>query len=478
VKQAAVRKLSPSTPDPPAPMNRARVPGAAEIPSLEAVERHFGANPVIAELALAPTSSPGRYLALVVPAAEELRRRNVVALWSRLREDLEKPNCTWSQGHVRLDELVVSFDPLPRRSDASVDRAAVAKVIDRELARRAAVRQSDEWDELLEDDRCRLLLDRLHVIGDLCCEPHPGLELERDLGLDSLDQVELRLLLEQEFGVRIADAEHWAQLTVADLMRRIRDADAPARPGAANLGWDRRLREPPRETLDRRFIDRRRLKERAIRFFGYWGVRLYARLCHRFRVLGAENLPKSGGYLLCPTHQSLIDGPLVWAALDRATAMRTASLVFGEYFHEGPLAAGVVGGQLILTGEADSVADSMRVAFDALTRGMVVSVFPEGDRSWTGTIQRPRPGVGMLACEAQVPVVPAIFQGSRVLLSHAVSGLHPGPIRMVVGDPIPPPAPRRFCKRDYVRHLEKWSDAVRDLEARFGGRDGPAGGAR
>ncbi|HMD61083.1 MAG TPA: lysophospholipid acyltransferase family protein, partial [Opitutaceae bacterium] len=47
-----------------------------------------------------------------------------------------------------------------------------------------------------------------------------------------------------------------------------------------------------------------------------------------------------------------------------------------------------------------------------LAGGKVVIVFPEGTRSPNGELQKPRPGVGLLACKAQVPVVPARVFGS------------------------------------------------------------------
>lgn len=435
---------------------------------LEDVERVFGENPCIAEFAVIPIEGrPGRFVAVIVPNGAEMRKRNVMLLWSRFVEDLEKPNCRFDM-RVDFDEIVFLDAALPRTPAGAIDRPALAaRVAAHKEAKASALSKAD--DALLAEPAARRFLDRLPSLFQPRTPLHPAYELERDVGMDSLDLVHVRALLEQEFGVALGDHEAWEHVTVGDVLRRVVAANAPVQLAPREHDWAVRLEEPPKETLEQRYPAT--LWNRFIAAFGRKVFHVYSWWRHDLEIVGREKLPKSGAYMVCPTHQSLIDGPLMWAHLYAGREREALTVAFGEFFREGFGAKVVQPGRLVLTGEADSVADSLRVMYGALKKGGIVGIFPEGDRSWRGQIHRPRPGTGIVACEAQVPIVPVIFQGSRVLLSHEHAGLAPGRIRIVIGDPIPPPPKKKFTKADYRAHMDKWYAAVTKLEEEWGGRD-------
>ena len=140
-------------------------------------------------------------------------------------------------------------------------------------------------------------------------------------------------------------------------------------------------------------------------------------------------------------------------------------VAFGPYFRSPPLSWLVRRGRLILTGEGGEVAESLRLAWDGLQRGWAVGIFPEGACSHTGSIMEAFPGVGLLACEAQVPVVPVLYDGSRGAYSPLSPGFGLPKIRVVVGEPIQPPSETDFTKADYQAMANRWREAALELEA-------------
>ena len=104
-------------------------------------------------------------------------------------------------------------------------------------------------------------------------------------------------------------------------------------------------------------------------------------------------------------------------------------------------------------GESDE--ESMATALALLERGHAVVIFPEGTRIRTGSLQRPKRGVGRLALESGKPVVPIAVTGSE----RARDGwkIRPVKVHLRFGAPLtfprvedPSPLPRRRGDRAHL----------------------------
>lgn len=72
-----------------------------------------------------------------------------------------------------------------------------------------------------------------------------------------------------------------------------------------------------------------------------------------------------------------------------------------------------------------------------LQSGLPLMVFPEGGRSPSGALQSMAAGAAWMAIKAQVPLVPLTLVGTYELLPIHVYALHPRPLKLIIGDPIP-----------------------------------------
>lgn len=132
-----------------------------------------------------------------------------------------------------------------------------------------------------------------------------------------------------------------------------------------------------------------------------------------FKVVGAENIPRSGPIILCPNHSATLDPPLVPAFVPRSD---TWSMAKSEYFrkpwlrwlfrsyHAFP----------VVRHTADRTA--IKRSFDLLKAGEVLVMYPEGTRVESGVLGPPEPGAGFLAQKAGCPVVPVALTGTRECL--------------------------------------------------------------
>jgi 1-acyl-sn-glycerol-3-phosphate acyltransferase len=132
-------------------------------------------------------------------------------------------------------------------------------------------------------------------------------------------------------------------------------------------------------------------------------------LFYRLRSIGAENVPASGPVILAPNHFSNLDHFFAGIYLRRQIRFMAKSQLFGGnavltyiFSHGGVFP--------IRRGHHDE--EAFKTAHAIFDRGGCILIYAEGGRSRTGGLGDPRPGVGRLALESGVPVVPVAIHGS------------------------------------------------------------------
>jgi 1-acyl-sn-glycerol-3-phosphate acyltransferase len=130
---------------------------------------------------------------------------------------------------------------------------------------------------------------------------------------------------------------------------------------------------------------------------------------YRTRAIATENVPADGPLILAPNHFSNMDHFFAGVYIRRKVQFLAKSQLFGKsriltyIFRVGgvfPVRRGHHDGEAFIT------------ARSIFERGGCVLIYAEGGRSRTGGLGEPRPGVGRMALECGVPVVPVAIHGS------------------------------------------------------------------
>ena len=135
------------------------------------------------------------------------------------------------------------------------------------------------------------------------------------------------------------------------------------------------------------------------------------------RFEGRENVPKEGGVLITPNHQSFMDPPTVGVACPRHPYVMAMDWLF-----KIPVIGQCIAwlrGFPVKAGTADRT--SLKYAEDRLKEGECVIIFPEGTVSKDTALLPMKPGVVMLASRANIPIVPTIIEGTQALMAYEKS---------------------------------------------------------
>ena len=136
-------------------------------------------------------------------------------------------------------------------------------------------------------------------------------------------------------------------------------------------------------------------------------ARIIARSITRVRIEGAlDEIPRDGPVILAANHISNADAVILGAWLTKSLGRRIHWLGKKEMF-DWPVVGYVArngGIHPVDRGAAD--VDAFRTAERVLREGHILMIFPEGTRSPTGELQKPKDGLAMLALRTGAPIVP------------------------------------------------------------------------
>ncbi|MFZ0302342.1 MAG: AMP-binding protein [Terracidiphilus sp.] len=363
--------------------------------------------------------------------------------------------------YQRVRRWVLYPEPdLPRTSTGKVKRKEVAAWLRRfEAAKSGGSQQafdaSSDW----------LIALIAQITGENYQSTGGAQRLTEDLHLDSLGRVQLAAALEERLGIVSSSGLLEEADTLGDL-RKLAGEDRDQGSGIRDQGPEKRekrseIRDPGSPVQKRRYVYPLWPWWKPVEWIRAAFVEVVMRplvwLLANPRVFGpARELPP-GPLLIVGNHVTTYDGPLIQYALEgrlrRRIAIAMSADMLDDFRHwrnpekppgkQGFYLFGPPAYFLItalfnvfpLPRQRDFQL-SFAHAGHAMDRGMNVMVFPEGTRSAEGKLARFRPGIGLLAKESGVPVLPVAIRGLGELKSTGKNWFRSGNLEVHVGEAI------------------------------------------
>ena len=358
-----------------------------------------------------------------------------------------------------------------RWPDAAFPSTSTGKLIRRQVAAWAcaAVRGGD-----VAKPQEMLLQMIAEVTGESAHEVSDDARLSEDLRLDSLARVQLQSLLESRLGVEVGDDAIAQVKTLGELRKMIRGSGERAElsPQIENVGSPSVVERA--ESQQAVAAEAKQSVAAWVRSQGEslpylrwpwaWPMQVVRvafleliaqpliRLLAKPRVVVTTQVIPDGPMLIIGNHVTAYDGPLILYGLPGHVRRRVAVAMSGELLMDlrrGRGQGNVVVNMLAPLGywlitalynvfplpRLRGFRRSFAHAGEAMERGYSVMVFPEGHRSETGKLQQFRDGIGLLAKESKVPVLPVGLRGLGELKASG-KWIRSGKLEVRVGAPV------------------------------------------
>ena len=402
------------------------------------LEEMYARSPAIREVGV--LKCDGRLAALVVPEPREVSTEDADNLKDAIQAEVVRIGKELPS-YQRPSDVAVSRDPLPRTRLGKLQRHKLEERFEQAAAGAGETSQQPiSPDEMSPDDRNLLDQPPAARAWDMLAERFsdrrltPDTHLELDLGIDSLEWLNLTLELRQRSGVELTEDAIGRIETVRDLLEAVASSSA----GIGDVDF---LEQPEEVLSDEQKSWLRPLGRtgRGIARAQYAINRGLMHLLFRLEIEGVENLPEEGPYILAPNHVSHLDPFALGAAL---STERLMTIYWGGW--TGAAFRNVVTrfvsryGKIVPIDPDRGAMSSLAFAAAVLKRRQNLVWFPEGERSPSGELQEFKAGIGMLVERFRPTVVPVWIEGAYTALPRGARVPRIHRIAVTFGMPIEP----------------------------------------
>jgi long-chain acyl-CoA synthetase len=433
----------------------------------EEIEAHYLKSPVIKEIAVMglegkPGAERDRLHAVVVPNFDELRKRKIVNAKEIIRYDIEGLSSQIATTK-RISSYEVWQDDLPRTTTRKIKRFEVQKRVQANQSKKLSDDSELPAEKPLTPEESAWLEQPdvqhgLKIVRETSHSAPPNLRathsLELDLGLDSMQRVELLSRLEEELGGNLEESRLAEIYTVRDLIDAVLQsaASGDGKPAARAVfaGWKAILHEDP-EDPEALALARPSHFKTTFWFLVSRLLQVVSLDLFDLKVSGIEKLPKSGAFLLCSNHQSYLDPIILASVLPAEVCQRAFAVGTSDIFSEGLMRLVARSLKVVVVDPDANLIPAMRAGAFGLRHGMVLVLYPEGERSIDGTPRIFKKGAAILSIQLQIPIVPIAIEGFYDAWPRAKPFQGFEPLKIVFGDPIIPPPEAEASEEAYEK---------------------------
>ena len=204
---------------------------------------------------------------------------------------------------------------------------------------------------------------------------------------------------------------------------------------------------------------------KAVYHFLHLLVYLVAKPLFRYRALGTQHIPKRGSGIIASNHASYLDPILVGLGITRRINYLAKKELFSnrlaDYFLRNLLRALPIDRERMDR-------NTLRETYNLLKANELLLMFPEGTRTYDGKLKQAKMGVGMIAYNTKVPVIPVYVDGSYSIWSRTAKSIHFKKCSVYYGPPVDLQAfyTQQRTKELYKEISDTIMDAISLLEKR------------
>lgn len=361
----------------------------------EEVESLFTQSPYIKEICV--VERDGRVHAVVYPDYSFLKGISNGEVEERLKQEIDKYQKEIAH-YKRVQTFEIWQEELPKTTTRKIKRQEISQRLRGSIERK----KFEEMDHFAS--KVRKVVAKVIKIPPTSIKYNSS--FSQDLGVDSLMKIEILCEVDKKFGIYIPEEQAYEIenfKNLVDIIKMFIEA-----PGTLKQNF---IRSEIRGDLSDLLKESRLLK--CTRLLTAVLLFCFTRIYFKLRVKGKENIPPESSFIIASNHTSLLDFPLIYTSLPRKKTRDIAAPAAKDYFFKSPLKELLVrmAFNAFPLERFGNFFEGLKACARVISTGKPLVLFPEGTRSLRGTLQPFKLGIGLLAFELNVPILPTFIKG-------------------------------------------------------------------
>ena len=336
-------------------------------------------GPLIKEIGI--LGHEDKLAAIIVPDLLEFRKQGINNIQTYLKDVIENYNLTAPNYKKVLDYKLVENE-LPKTRLGKTKRFMLPDLYKKD----EKVKEKVEEPQTQEYQAVKEFVAKLKGF-----EPGPEENLELDLGMDSLDKVELLAYVESTFGIKI-DEEKFAEMPNLKLLSEYIEEKAEFFMNS-EVDWKKIIDKAPNREIKNGWLIN------ALRPLIYVILKVYFRL-----KIDRTNKISDEPQIFVANHQSFVDALVLGALIPSKIQKKTFFLAINWYFKKGIMKYIADNGNIILVDIDKNVKETVEEIALHIKNGKNVLIFPEGARTKNGKVAKFKKVFAIIAKELNVDV--------------------------------------------------------------------------
>ena len=357
-------------------------------------------------------------MGIIVPNEAWARNLSDEEVEIALKKEVVEPYNLTVTNYKKLMSIYVYRGDLPRTKLDKLQRFKLKDIVENKAE---GIKNKVESEDVMSNE---MRIIKEYIESEKKVTVHADDHLETDLAFDSLDKVGLQGFIEQTFGV---DLQPEMMTTLRSVAEKVEQGKTHV--DVSKVDWHEML-----------LANNSSLELPSTSLFYPLHAKLlksFLKFNNRLRIVGENNIPKQGPFIIAPNHQSYLDGGIVVSGLSSKTLKRTYFYATEEHVKHPMLKYMAKRNNVILM-EKRNLKNSILKLSEVLKQGKNVIIFPEGSRSFDGEMVPFKKTFAILSKELNVPVIPVCIRGAYGVLPRGSRWIKPKKIEVEYLEPVMP----------------------------------------
>ena len=330
--------------------------------------------------------------AIIVPSQTDINNLNLEQIKEKIKWQVIDVYNKSVSPYKKLMNFSISYEALPRTRLGKIRRFKLLELS------ALTVDKKEQVAEKISIEEYKIVAD--FVSSEKNCDVSPSDHIEFDLALDSLDKVGLLVFIQSTFGIKMEVEQLISFISILKLSEYI--AEKRTKMTIEKINWSQILKEKVVLQLPKTWLTGALFLQLSKLFFHvYFG----------FKGRGANNIPE-GACIIAPNHQSYFDGLFVASWLKHKMMRNTYFYAKEKHIKSRFMKYFANRHHIIIVDINKDLKESIQKMAEALKNKKKLIIFPEGTRTFDGSLGEFKKTFAILSRELCVPIVPVSIKGA------------------------------------------------------------------